>query len=121
MLKSPYQESGGDIVVPWLLQPFPPPDPSSPPTVWATGPTCIGSSNHCQCPACLTMDEINGRSFDPVPYTEGVTDMDERARVNKAKDKKKRTEHPSSPVRKLPKFEEPPKDPDPADGGAVGA
>ena len=59
------------------------------------------------------------RSFDPVPYTEGVTDMDERARVNKAKDKKKRTEHPSSPVRKLPKFEEPPKDP--ADGGAVGA
>ena len=59
------------------------------------------------------------RSFDPVPYTEGVTDMDERARVNKAKDKKKRTEHPSSPVRKLPiKFEEPPKDPD---GGAVGA
>ena len=62
--------------------------------------------------------EINGRSFDPVPYTEGVTDMDERARVNKAKDKKKRTEHPSSPVRKLPKFEEPPKDPD---GGAVGA
>ena len=44
--------------------------------------------------------------------------MDERARVNKAKDKKKRTEHPSSPVRKLPKFEEPPKDPD---GGAVGA
>ena len=118
MLKSPYQESGGDIVVPWLLQPLPPPDPSSPPTVWATGPTCIGSSNHCQCPACLTLDEINGRSFDPVPYTEGITDMDERARVNKAKDKKKRTEHPSSPVRKLPKFEEPPKDPD---GGAVGA
>ena len=57
-------------------------------------------------------------SFDPVPYTEGVTDMDEWARVNKAKDKKKRTERPSSPVRKLPKFEEPPKDPD---GGAVGA
>ena len=41
------------------------------------------------------------RSFDPVPYTEGVTDMDKRARVNKANDKKKRTEHPSSPVRKL--------------------
>ena len=53
-----------------------------------------------------------------MPYTEGVTDMDERARVNKAKDNKKRTERPSSPVRKLPKVEEPPKDPD---GGAVGA
>ena len=60
-------------------------------------------------------------SYPQAPYTEGITEMSNLGEMNLAKDnkKRKRPKKSPSPIRKLPKFEEP-KDPDVEGPGAVG-
>ena len=65
----------------------------------ATGPTCIGFFNNCECPRCHneSRETAHGK---PIPVTDGVTEMDSMGRKNLMKDSKRRKwgSQPPSPV-----------------------